>query len=64
MGDDRIWTAAELEQMTPDERKRLLDERVVTDLSTVSPEFLARVRAKGRALLEERGIVARPGDGG
>lgn len=63
MADDRIWTAAELERLTPDERQRLLNERVVTDLSKVSPEFLAKVRAKGRVLLEERGLVARQGDG-
>ena len=62
--DDRIWTAAELERLTPDERQRLLNERVVTDLSEVPPEFLAKVRAKGRALLEERGLVSRQGDGG
>ena len=55
MGEDNVLTAAELELMTPDERQRVLDDRVVTDLADVSPEFLARVRAKGRALLEERG---------
>lgn len=63
MPDDRIWTAAELEQLTPEERQRLLDERVITDLSQVSPEFLARVRSTGRALLEERGVIATPRDG-
>ena len=55
---DGIWTAEELERMSPDERQRLFDESVVTDLTQVSPEFLARVRAKGRALLAERGIIA------
>jgi hypothetical protein len=64
VADDRIWTAAELERLTPDERQRLLNERVVNDLSKVPPEFLAKVRAKGRALLEERGLVSRQGDGG
>lgn len=64
MADDRVWTAAELEKMTPQQRQQLFDERVVIDLSTLDPEFLARVRAKGRALLEERGLIARQGDGG
>ncbi|MGH9225073.1 MAG: hypothetical protein ACRD2W_15140 [Acidimicrobiales bacterium] len=64
MPDDRIWTASELERMTPDERQRLFDERVVTDLSQVDPDFLERVRAKGRSLLEARGLIARQGDGG
>lgn len=64
MAEDRIWTAAELEKMTPDERHRIVSEGFVTDLADVSPEFLARARAKGRAILEERGIVARQVDGG
>ena len=55
--DAEIRKAAEVELLTPDERQRLLNERVVTDLSTVSPEFLARVRQKGRALLESRDAV-------
>ncbi len=59
-----MWTAAELEALTPEERQRLLSERVVTDLSQVPVDFLARVRAEGRALLEERGVVARQPDGG
>lgn len=66
MPDDRVWTAAELERLTPDERQRLLNERVITnqDLSQVPPEFLARVRATGRVLLEERGVISPHADGG
>jgi hypothetical protein len=52
--DERTWTAAELEGLTPDERHRLVNERVVTDLSELSPEFLATARLEGQALLEER----------
>lgn len=63
MAEDRIWTAAELEKMTPDERHRVVSEGIVTNFADVSPEFLARARAKGRAILEERGIVARQADG-
>jgi hypothetical protein len=63
MADERVWTAAELEMLTPDERHRVVQEGFVTDLASVSPELLARARAKGRALLEERGIIARQGDG-
>jgi hypothetical protein len=55
VGEAKVSTAAELEQMTPDERQRVLDDRVVTDLADVSPAFLTRVRGKGRALLDERG---------
>ncbi|MGQ0521418.1 MAG: hypothetical protein ACT4PX_09755 [Actinomycetota bacterium] len=63
MTDDKVWTAAELERLTPDERHRVINEGVVTDLERLSPEFLARVRAKGRALLEQRGLVSPKGDG-
>jgi uncharacterized membrane-anchored protein len=63
MPDERVWTAAELEQLTPDERQRLLNERGITDLSQVPPEFLAKVRARGRVLLEERGVISPQGDG-
>jgi hypothetical protein len=42
MAEDRIWTAAELEALPPEERQRLLSERVVTDLSTVPADFLAK----------------------
>lgn len=54
---DKVWTADEIERMAPDERYRLFNERVVTDLSTLPPDFVAKVRAKGRALLAERGII-------
>ena len=64
MADDHIWTAAELERLTPDERHRVINEGIVTDLGQLTPEFLARVRAKGRALLEERGLIAPRSDGG
>lgn len=64
MADDRIWTAAELERLTPDERHRVINEGIVTDLDQLSPEFLARVRAKGRTLLEERGLIAPRSDCG
>lgn len=64
MPDDRVWTAAELERLTSEDRQRLLDERVITDLSQVPPEFLARFRATGRVLLEERGVISPQADGG
>jgi len=41
-----VVTAAELEKMTPAEQKALFDESVVTDLSQVPDEFLARVRQR------------------
>ena len=64
MRDDKLWTAAELEQLSPDERHRVFNEGIVTDLDQLSPEFLGRVRAKGWALLAERGLVSPQADGG
>ena len=42
----RIWTAAELDEMTPAERQALFDQSIVRDLKDVPPEFLERIRAK------------------
>ena len=41
----------------------MFNEGIVTDLDQLSPEFLDRVRAKGSALLVERGLVAPHADG-
>jgi hypothetical protein len=41
-----VTTAAQLAQMTPSQRQAHFDASVVTDLSRVQPEFLARVRAR------------------
>ena len=64
MADDRIWSAAELERLSLAERQQLLNDRVVTDLSTVPQEFLDRVRAEALVLIEQRGLITHPGDGG
>jgi hypothetical protein len=58
MADGRVWTPDELERLTPDERDRVVKAGTVDDLADVPPEFLARARAKGRALLEARGVIA------
>ena len=45
---DKIWTAAELEKMTPAERREISQAAEVTDLATVDPEFLERARESAR----------------
>ena len=52
-----LMTAADMEQLSPNERDRLLNDRVITDLSQVSPEFRERILAKGKSLLAERGLL-------
>ncbi len=50
----KVWTAAELEQMTPAERQAIFDASIVTDLDQVPPEFLARrVRSRIERMIAE-----------
>ena len=57
MGEDHIWTAEELERLTPEGRDRVVKVSIVTNLSKVPPELLERIRATGRRLLAERGVI-------
>lgn len=49
----KIWTAAELEKMTPAERREISRAAIVRDLSQVDPEFLERARASARQHMAE-----------
>ena len=42
----KVWTPAELEELTPAEQDDVFDSGVLSDLSDVPDEFLARVRAR------------------
>ena len=44
----KIWTAAELDKMTPAERREISQAAIITDLSEVPPEFLERARDSAR----------------
>ncbi len=57
MGKDRIWTAAEMELMSPDERARLVVEHSLPSLDGLDPEFRARVEAKSWRIVQERGLL-------
>ena len=46
MGNDRIWTAAELERLTPDERDRVIRDGFITDTAKIPPEIIERARRK------------------
>lgn len=41
---DKVWTAAELEKLSPARRQQIFDASLVLDLDDVPPEFLDRVR--------------------
>ena len=47
----KIWTAEELERMTPAEQDAIFDASIVRNLDQVPEEFLARVRARFEAHL-------------
>ena len=56
----KLWTAAELENLTPAERHDLFESRVITDLEQAPPELVARARARVRELIAEA-ETAQPG---
>jgi hypothetical protein len=49
-----ILTAAELDAMTPAQRRAAFDASIVTDLETLPPEYVARLRADAEELLARR----------
>ncbi len=53
----KVWTAAEIEKLSPAEQDAVFEDSVVDDLDQVPPSFLARVRAR----LDER-IASEPRD--
>lgn len=49
---EEIWTAAELERLSPAERHALFEASIVTDLETVAGDpLLERTRAKLEAII-------------
>lgn len=57
MASERVWTAAEMELMSPDERARLVQEGMLSSLDELAPDFRARVEAKSRRIAEEYGLL-------
>ena len=51
--EPRLITAAELDEMTPNERAAALTERIVTDWDLVPAAFRAQVEATGARLAEQ-----------
>ena len=58
MDVDRVWTAAEMELMTPDQRAQIVEAGFRTPLEGVDPDFRARVEAKSlRLAQDDRGLL-------
>ena len=50
---EKVWTAAELEQMSPAEQDAIFESSIVTDLDSVPAAFLARVRRRTEEQIAE-----------
>jgi hypothetical protein len=53
----KVWTAAEIEKLSPAEQDAVFEDSIIDDLGQVPPSFLARVRDR----LDER-IASEPSD--
>ena len=49
-----VITAAELDEMTPQQRRAVFDVSIVRDLSQLPAEYLARLRARAELRIAER----------
>ena len=45
---DKVWTAAELEGLTPAEQDELFEASLIRDAARMPPDFLERVRQRAR----------------
>jgi hypothetical protein len=57
MSDRQVVSAAELEQLSPNERAKVVHDRSAGGLSDLDPAFREAVEETGRRLLEERGLL-------
>ena len=57
MAIDRVWTAAELEHMSEDERQRVFDQGIIWDFDELPPELVERIRQRGMELAIEHGLI-------
>ena len=44
--ESKVWTAAELDEMSPAERKKIFDESIIWDIDDAPAELVARARRK------------------
>jgi hypothetical protein len=49
VANDRIWTAAELEALSPEARSAVVRAGFVTDPAKISPSLMEKARAKADA---------------
>lgn len=49
----KVWTAAELDEMTPGERKRIFEESIIWDLDYAPADLIERARRKVKKRIAE-----------
>lgn len=49
----KVWTAAELEKLSPEERRSIFDASIVTNLDEAPPELVARTRSRIERMIAE-----------
>ena len=57
MSPRKVWTAEEMELMSPDERARIVADGFLDSLDGLDPEFRARVEQKSRRIVAEYGLL-------
>ncbi len=57
MGNKRVISAAEMEQLSHDERAQLVTENMLSSINELDPAFRARVQARARKILEDRELL-------
>lgn len=57
---DKVWTAEELEKLSPAEQDALFEASVITDLDAVPAEYLARVRARVQHRIDTAEASSKP----
>jgi len=57
MSPRKVWTAAEMELMSPDERARIVEDGFLNSLDDLDPEFRARVEAKSLRIAAKYGLL-------
>ncbi len=57
MSHQKVWTAAEMELMSPDERARVVADGFLDSLDGLDPEFRARVDAKSQRIVAKYGLL-------
>lgn len=59
-----VLTAAELDDMTPEQRQAAFDASIVADLTVLPADYLARLRAGAEDRLAHRAVVPPTGTRG